>query len=122
MGTRSEIRIYKEKKLNSCTYHHYDGYPEHILRDISQLNKGNANKTIKLLSKKHGTIATKCAYGNKSEKHQGDIEYSYNVHFNDKKSPGKVEIFHHKFSGGKQRPKRKIFSGSLSKAKKKFLK
>ena len=118
MGTRSEIRFYEGKELKGCVYHHYDGYPEHIIDDISKLKKSDAKKTMSRLSKSHGSRLTKCAHGDKSEKHQGDVEYSYKVNFNKSQKPNKIKIFHH--TGFKIRKKRKVFDGTLVQARRKF--
>jgi len=121
MSTRSEIRLFVDGKQKNCVYHHSDGYPSHIVNDINTLygNSDNVNNLMENLSKSHGTPNPKCAY---SKKHQGDIEYSYNVKYKkgtstDYLSQPKLEIFKHPFNGKKT----KVFSGDIHEAFKKYV-
>ena len=126
MSTRSEIRLFVNGKQKGCIYHHSDGYPDHVVQDINTLSGSSYDdikSLMKNLSKNHGTDEQKCAYGDKSKKNQGDIEYSYNVDYQKKKdinyfslSDAKLEIFKHKNEG-----KIKIFSGQVHKAFDKYV-
>jgi len=127
MSTRSEIRFYNNQKLLGCVYHHSDGYPSHIVNDLEVVGGKNPKALLHTLSIAHGSSHSKCAYGDKSEKHQGDIEYSYKAFYEkERKTPGgfiinpklkKLEITHHPFEGS---PK-KIFSGEIDDAYKQFV-
>lgn len=129
MGTRSEIRFYENKKLKRCIYHHYDGYPDHIIKDLSVLGGKNPEKLMEELSKSHGTQNTKCAYGEKSEKNQEDIDYSYRLFYNkSKKIRGfqpdpqlnKIEVLRCEWDNiNGKKCERKIFEGTVQEALKK---
>ena len=136
MSTRSEIRIFKNGKQEGCVYHHSDGYPKHIIRDIDSVYGRNVTpiETMQALSKDHGTNDTSCAYGFKSKKIQGDVEYTYDLYYEQEKKKGgyappmelnKIVISSIDIIGIGEKVKqvkKEIFSGNKNDAFKKFVK
>ena len=117
MSTRSEIRLIKNKKVYSCIYHHMDGYPSHIVKDLEMINRVKNHpdmitKNLRNISLDHGTKNPNCSYGNKSTRRQGDVEYSYDIILDREDIPKDVKIF--------DRKKKKIFEGSIGEAFNKF--